>query len=89
VVFKKFLAAATAMAIVVAPEVALAQTNAAAARASAIEAVPAAESFEGDGEMFQERRRRRGFIIPLFAITLVILGLIIVFKDNDGAPVSP
>lgn len=88
-VFKKFLAAATAMAIVVAPEVALAQSNAAGVRASTVQAAPAVESVEGDSEMFQERRRRRGFIIPLFAITLVILGLIIVFKDNDGAPVSP
>lgn len=87
-VFKKFLAAATAMAIVAAPQAAIAQTNAAAARASAVQAVPAVEAVEGESEMFQERRRR-GFIIPLFAITLVILGLIIVFKDNDGAPVSP
>ncbi|HEX8400886.1 MAG TPA: hypothetical protein VF628_04205 [Allosphingosinicella sp.] len=85
-VFKKFLAAATALALVAAPEVALAQTNA-AARAAAVEATPAAETVDGDSEMFQGRRR--GFIIPLFAISLVILGLIIVFRDNDGAPVSP
>lgn len=91
-VFKRFLGAATALALVVAPEVALAQTNAAAARAPVVQAVPATESVDGDSGMFQDddrRRRRRGFIIPLFAITLVILGLIILFKDNDGAPVSP
>lgn len=86
-VFKKFLGAAAAIALVVAPEVALAQSN--AARAAATQVVPAAESVSGDSEMFQERRRRRGFIIPLGALALIILGLIIVFKDNDGAPVSP
>ncbi|HEX8444172.1 MAG TPA: hypothetical protein VF631_11055 [Allosphingosinicella sp.] len=89
-VFKKFLAGATALALVIAPEVAMAQTTAAvAARASATEVVPAAESFEGDSELLQERRRRRGFLIPLFAGGLVILALIIIFRDNDGAGVSP
>lgn len=87
VVFKGLITAATALAMVATPAVATAQQTSVAARASAAEATPAGETVEGDNEMFQ--RRRRGFIIPLIAITLIILGLLIVFDDNDGAPVSP
>lgn len=86
-VFKGLITAATAVAMVATPAVATAQQTSAAA-AAAVEATPAAETVAGDSEMFQERRRR-GIIIPLFALTLVILGLLVLFDDNDGAPVSP
>jgi hypothetical protein len=75
-----------AVAMVATPAVAAAEQSTAVSRAAAAEVTPADEAVQGDNDMF---RRRRGFIIPLFAITLVILGLIIVFHDNDGAPVSP
>jgi hypothetical protein len=76
--------------MVATPAVATAQqASSAAARTAAVEAVPAGETVEGDNEMFQERRRR-GFLIPLFAIILIGLGIYIAFiDDNDGAPVSP
>lgn len=86
-VFKGLISAATAMALVATPAVAVAQTQSRVAAAAAAEATPAGETVQGENDMFQ--RRRRGILIPLFAITLIILGLIIVFDDNDGAPVSP
>ena len=76
-VFKGFIAAATAVALSVAPTVA-------AAQAAPIEVAPAAESVDGS------ELRRGGFIIPLIAIIAIILGIIAALKDDkDGPPTSP
>jgi hypothetical protein len=89
VVFKNILAGATALALVIAPEVALAQSSA-TPRAAITEVAPAVEAVEGDSELLQERRRRRGFLIPLFATILVGLGIYIwLIDDNEGPGVSP
>jgi hypothetical protein len=89
VVFKNILAGATALALVAAPEVALAQSSA-APRAAVTEVAPAVEAVEGDSELLQERRRRRGFLIPLFATILIGIGIYIwLIDDNQGPGVSP
>ena len=88
-VFKNILAGATALALVAAPEVALAQSSA-APRAAVTEVAPAVEAVEGDSELLQERRRRRGFLIPLFATILIGIGIYIwLIDDNQGPGVSP
>jgi hypothetical protein len=89
VVCKNILAGATALALVMAPEVALAQSSV-APRGAIAEVAPAVESVEGDSELLQERRRRRGFVIPLVAAILIGLGIYIwLIDDNEGPGVSP
>lgn len=90
VVFKGLMAAVTAASLVVSPTVAMAQQSGIVSTAASAQATPAAETLEGESDLMQrDRRKRRGFIIPLFAITLVILAILIIFDDNDGPPNSP
>jgi hypothetical protein len=81
------MAAVTAAALVVSPTAAMAQQSGIVSTAASAEVTPAGESVEAESDLMQ--RRRRGIIIPLFAITLVILAIIIIFDDNDGPPNSP
>ena len=75
-VFKGFIAAATAVALSVAPTVAAAQT-------APTEVAPAAERVDGS-------ELRGGFIIPLIAIIAIILGVMAaVHEDDDELPTSP
>ncbi len=80
-VFKGLIAAASAVALVATPAVA-ASNNAAAASRAAAQVAPAGETVEGS-------ELRGGFIIPLAAIVLIILGIIILVKDNEGGRPSP
>lgn len=80
-VFKGLTAAATAVALAAAPAVA-ASNNAAAAAAAATQIAPAAETVEGS-------ELRGGFVIPLLAIALVILGIIVLVDDDEDGRVSP
>jgi hypothetical protein len=80
VVFKGLIAATAAIALSATP--ALAQANAASAPAVA----PATETVDEGSEMFG----RGGFIIPLLAVTAVILGLLILLDDDEeDLPTSP
>jgi hypothetical protein len=81
VVFKGLIAAASAVALAATPAVA-ASNNAAAASRAAAQVAPAGETVEGS-------ELRGGFIIPLAAIVLIILGIIILVKDNEGGRPSP
>ncbi len=65
-VFKGFIAAATAVALSATPVMASASTAASAARATQV--APAAENVEGS-------ELRGGFIIPLIALIAIILGI--------------
>lgn len=79
-VFKGLIAATAAIALSATP--ALAQVNTTSAAAVA----PATETVNEDSEMFG----RGGFIIPLIAVALVVLGiLILVDDDEEDLPVSP
>ena len=82
VVFKGFIAAATAAALVAAPTVAVAQ----GAAVAATEVAPASESVEGS-------ELRGGFIIPLIALIAIILGICaatdICGGDDEELPDSP
>ena len=76
-VFKGFIAAATAVALSVAPTVAAAQTVA------PLEMAPAAESVEGS-------ELRGGFVIPVIVIVAILLGVLAYTNDDDGnIPTSP
>ena len=90
-VFKGLISAATALALLATPTISVAQqqTSIAASAASAAAAQAQDDDDDDDRAGYIPGNRRRGFIIPLFAITLIILGLLIVFDDGDGAPVSP
>ena len=82
VAFKGLIAAATSIAMVTAPTVAVAQTTAATTQ----EVTPATETVQGE-------QLRGGFIIPLIALIAVILGLCvgtdICGGDDDDLPTSP
>ena len=80
-VFKGLIAAAAAAALVAAPTVASAQASAATAAAATTEVAPAEENVEGS-------ELRGGFIIPLAAIILIILGILTQLKDDEDR-VSP
>jgi hypothetical protein len=77
VVFKKVITAASALALIAAPTMAVAQSAA---------PEPATESVEGS-------ELRGGFIIPLLALIAIILGLCaatdICGADEDDLPHSP
>ena len=79
-VFKGLIAAASAVALSVAPTVAAAQTAAPTVADQSIAVAPAGEDVEGS-------ELRGGFIIPLVAIILILLGACIATKicgeDND------
>jgi hypothetical protein len=74
VAFKKFMTAASAIAMVVAPTMASAQSAPAVA--------PATETVEGS-------ELRGGFIIPLIALVAIILGILALTRDGDDQPDSP
>lgn len=79
VVFKGLIAATAAIALSATP--ALAQVNATSAAVA-----PATETVSEDSEMFG----RGGFIIPLIAVALVVIGiLVLVDDDEDDLPTSP
>jgi hypothetical protein len=86
VAFKGLIAAATSIALVTAPTVAMAQTTAATAASATHEIAPASETANGD-------QLRGGFIIPLIALIAIILGLCIATNqcggDNNDLPTSP
>lgn len=75
-VFKGLIAAATAVALSVAPTVAAAQT------AAPTELAPASESVDGS-------ELRGGFVIPVIAIIAILLGILAWQKGGDGPPKSP
>jgi len=86
VVFKGLIAAVAAVGLSATPAIAAANSAAATARVASAEVAPAAETVEGDSELFG----RGGFIIPLIAIVLIALGIYIAVDDNDeDLPVSP
>ena len=85
-VFKGLIAAVAAVGLSATPAIAAANSAAATARVANAEVAPAAETVEGESELFG----RGGFIIPLIAIVLIALGIYIAVDDNgDGPPVSP
>lgn len=85
-VFKGLIAAVAAISLSATPAIAAANGSAAAARAASVEVAPAGETVEGESEMFG----RGGFIIPLLAIILIIIGIYIaVDDDEEGPPISP
>ncbi len=77
-VFKGFIAAATAVALSATPAVAAA--NSAPASAAAAQVQPAGESVEGS----ELRGARGGFIIPLLAIIAIILGILAATGNLGG-----
>ena len=84
--FKGLIAAATSIALVASPTMAVAQQTKAAVASATHEVAPAAETVEGD-------QLRGGFIIPLIALIAIILGLCIATHqcggDDDDLPHSP
>ena len=85
-VFKGLIAAVAAIGLSATPAIAAANNSANAARAASVEVAPASETVEGDSELFG----RGGFIIPLIAIVLIVIGIYIaVDDDEEGPPVSP
>lgn len=84
--FKGLIAAATSIALMTTPTMALAQASAAASASAAREVAPALETVEGS-------ELRGGFIIPLLALIAIILGLcaanVICGDDDDDLPTSP
>jgi hypothetical protein len=85
VAFKGLIAAATSIALVTAPTMAVAQSTTTATSVSR-EIAPAAETVEGE-------QLRGGFIIPLIALIAIILGLCVATDicggDDEDAPTSP
>jgi hypothetical protein len=86
VAFKGLIAAATSVALMTAPTMALAQSSAATSASATHEVAPAAETVDGE-------QLRGGFIIPLIALIAVILGLCVATDicggNNDELPTSP
>jgi hypothetical protein len=86
VAFKGLIAAATSIALVTAPTVAVAQTTAATTASVTQEVSPAGETVDG-------QQLRGGFIIPLIALIAIILGLCvgtdICGGDDNDLPHSP
>jgi hypothetical protein len=86
VAFKGLIAAATSIALVTAPTMAVAQQTKAATAAASREVAPAAETVQGE-------QLRGGFIIPLIALIAIILGLCVATHqcggDDDDLPHSP
>jgi hypothetical protein len=85
--FKGLIAAATSVALITSPTVAMAQSSAATSASAAREVAPATETVEGD-------ELRGGFIIPLIALIAIILGLcaatdICGSNDDNDLPTSP
>ena len=84
--FKGLIAAATSIALVTAPTMAVAQTTAATAASATHEVAPATERVDGE-------QLRGGFIIPLIALIAIILGLCVATDqcggDDDDLPHSP
>ena len=85
--FKGLIAAATSVALITAPTVAMAQSSAAASAAAAREVAPATETVDGE-------QLRGGFIIPLIALIAIILGLCVGTDicggdDDEDLPHSP
>jgi hypothetical protein len=82
---KRFAGAATALALILSPTVAAAQTAAAATSAVSQQAVqPEAETAEGS------ELRRTGIIIPLAALLLIgLLIYLLTKKGDDKEPRSP
>ena len=84
--FKGLIAAATSVAMIAAPTMAVAQTTTATAASASREVAPATESVDGD-------QLRGGFIIPLIALIAIILGLCVATDlcggDDDDLPHSP
>ena len=72
-VFKKVVTAASAVALMAAPTMAVAQ-------AAPVE--PAGESVDGS-------ELRGGFIIPLIAIIAIILGILAAIHEDEDPPHSP
>ena len=71
---KKLIAAAAAAVMAVSPTVAAAQS-------APVEVAPAAEQAEGE-------QIRGGFILPLAVIVAIIIGVLLLTKDEDE-PVTP
>jgi type IV secretory pathway VirB2 component (pilin) len=74
---KKLIAAAAAAALVMSPTIAAAQS-------APVEVAPASE--QAEGEQF-----RGGFILPLAIIVAIIIGVLLLTKDDDkdNLPKSP
>ena len=81
--FKRLVAAASAVALVITPTVAAAATAAATSKAAAQEVAPADETAEGS------ELRRTGIIIPLAGVILLILIILYATKKGDKEPISP
>ena len=84
--FKGLIAAATSLALVTAPTVAVAQTTAATVASVTQEVTPGSETVDGE-------QLRGGFIIPLIALIAIILGLCVATDicggDDEELPTSP
>jgi type IV secretory pathway VirB2 component (pilin) len=73
---KKLIAAAAAAALVISPTVAAAQS-------APVEVAPATEQVEGE-------QIRGGFILPLAIIVAIIIGVLLLTKDEDeDVPPTP
>ena len=79
-VFKRFIAAVSAVALSATPAVAAASSAAAASRATQV--APEDESVEGS-------ELRGGFIIPLIALIAIILGILAATHNDGDPPESP
>ena len=84
--FKGLIAAATSVALMTAPTVALARSSTTASASATHEVAPATERVDGE-------QLRGGFIIPLIALIAIILGLCVATDqcggDDDDLPHSP
>ena len=84
--FKGLIAAATSIALVTAPTMAVAQTTSSTVASATQEVAPAGETVDGE-------QLRGGFIIPLIALIAVILGLCVATDicggDDEDLPTSP
>lgn len=84
--FKGLIAAATSVALMTTPTMALSQTSATTSATAAGEISPATETVDG-------QQLRGGFIIPLIALIAVILGLCVATDicggDDEDLPTSP
>lgn len=89
-VFKGLIAAASAVAVMATPSVAIAQSAPVAPVAPVAAVAPIGETVSGDSELFGRGKRRGGFIIPLAVLIAIILGILVLIDDkDDDLPVSP